>query len=627
MAFGFGFNKQKVLSAAEKFVQQGKLQNAVSEYEKVLKADPKDLTVMNTIGDLYSRSGEHEKAADCFKNVGEAYAGQGFTVKAIAMYKKLSKLKTSTESVLRLAELYTQQGLFNDARAQYLQVAEDFLKSGQVEQAIRIFQKTLEMDPDNVPMRVRLAEAYVRMGKKDDAWQLLTAAAETLRTKGQLAAADEILQRMLKLDPENNYALVLRGRAAAEKGDYNGTIQCLAKVADLDNNADGLRALFQAYVHTNRIDDASALAAKLANVHDDVSAIFECGAAMAEAQRPRDAVQLYEQFADRLLRTDSAKLFESLRALLHYIQDDPRTLEAVLAIFQKGGENSQLTDIYELLAHSYVQSGNPEKAQSYYLKLTQLEPANQMHAQNYQQMTDQIGSANAEHLITAEEGAGMMDELEANAPFIEQRYDNEVELALKAALTDAELFMSYNMPAKALDPLIAALPSAPRDLRLNQRLAALHTRAGRFAEAAVCCRTLESIYHDAGHADEASKYSDLAAKYEQRVAPKHAAQAGAETLTHQPPAVQEFEIAAPAPDLFAEAEAAVAQAATPDSNTSSTHSGLFFHQEAPPAQPEGQPAAHVDMPQEFPPAGDTHCRRLGTRLCDCGSATGRGIWL
>jgi tetratricopeptide (TPR) repeat protein len=584
MAFGFGFNKQKVLAAAEKFVQQGKLQNAISEYEKVLKADPKDLTVMNTIGDLYSRSGEQDKAADCFKNVGEAYAGQGFTVKAIAMYKKLSKLKTSTESVLRLAELYTQQGLFNDARAQYLQVAEDFLKSGQVEQAVRIFQKTLEMDPDNVPMRVRLAEAYVRMGKKDEAGKLLTAASEALRSKGQLAAADDILQRMLKLDPDNSYTLVLRGRAAAKKGDYNATIQSLSKVPDLDNNADGLRALFQAYVHTNRIDEASTLAAKLANVHDDVSAILECGSGMAEAQRPRDAVQLYEQFADRLLRTNSEKLFESLRALLHFIQDDPQTLETVLAIFQKGGESSQLTDIYELLAHSYVQAGNPEKAQAYYLKLSQLEPANQMHAQNYQQVTDQIGSANAAHVITPEEGAGLIDELEANAPPIEQRYDDDVALALKAALTDAELFMSYNMPAKALEPLIGALPSAPRDLRLNQRLAALHTRAGRFAEAAVCCRTLESIYHDAGHADEASKYSDLAVKYELRSAPAGAKpHAIAESSGKAAAAVQEFEIAAPTPDPFTEAapEQAAGESAT---GASSTHSGLFFHEAPVPAQ-------------------------------------------
>ena len=95
MAFGFGFNKQKVLSAAEKCVQQGKLQNAISEYEKVLKHDAKDLTVLNTVGDLHSRLGDTDKAAECFKRVGDAYASQGFTVKAIAMYKKLSKLKAS----------------------------------------------------------------------------------------------------------------------------------------------------------------------------------------------------------------------------------------------------------------------------------------------------------------------------------------------------------------------------------------------------------------------------------------------------------------------------------------------------------------------------------------------------
>src|SRR3989441_3582323 len=171
MAFGFGFNKQKVLSTAEKYVQQGKLQNAIAEYEKILKNDTKDLTVANTVGDLYARLGEADKATECFKSVGDAYATQGFTVKAIAMYKKISKLKPSLECVLKLAELYTQQGLFNDARAQYLQVADEFLKSGELENAVRIFQKILEMDPENVNMRVRLAEVYIRLGKKNEAWQ------------------------------------------------------------------------------------------------------------------------------------------------------------------------------------------------------------------------------------------------------------------------------------------------------------------------------------------------------------------------------------------------------------------------------------------------------------------------
>ena len=516
MAFGFGFNKQKVLSAAEKFVQQGKLPNAITEYEKVLKADPKDLTVMNTVGDLYSRLGNSEKAVDCFKSVGDAYATQGFTVKAIAMYKKLSKLKASLECALRLAELYTQQGLFNDARAQYLQVAEEFLREGQLEQAVRIFQKTLEMDPENVAMRTRLAEVYVRLGKKTEAWHIFSAAAETLRTKGQLGPAEEILQRMITLDPGNGYALLLRGRNAFDAGDVAAAVECLEKVPDLDTHPDGLRTLLQAYLQTGRLPEAGTLATKLLTVHNDIGAILSYADALISAGQFEDALQLYQQHCDRLLATDSGKILENLHSLIGHVQGNTPALEMLLALLNKAADNSHLTEVYELLAHGYVQAGEMEKAGDYYLKLTQLEPENQLHARNYQQVVEKLGGPIGSRLITPEEGAVMVDELEATAPFVDQRYPDDVALFVRSALTDAELFISYNMPAKALGPLLSALPQAPRDLRVNQRLAALHTRASRFTEAAVCCRTLESVYHDAGFPDEATRYGDLAAKYEER---------------------------------------------------------------------------------------------------------------
>src|SRR5205085_6693237 len=238
MAFGLGFNKAKVLSAAEKYVQQGKLQNAVAADEEVLTHGPTGLTVLSTVGALYAGLGHVDEACNCFKNVGDAYAQQGFTVKAIAMYKKLSKLKSSLEGVLKLAELYTQQGLFNDARQQYLQVAEEFLRNGQLEQAVRIFQKTLEMDPENVAMKVRLAEVYVRLGKKNEAWQIFSGAAEQLRARGQLVPAEDILQRMLTLDPKNNQVLLLRGKNALEAGDSAAAAHHLEKIKDIDSQPD-----------------------------------------------------------------------------------------------------------------------------------------------------------------------------------------------------------------------------------------------------------------------------------------------------------------------------------------------------------------------------------------------------
>ncbi len=518
MAFGFGFNKQKTLSAAEKYVQQGKLQNAIAEYEKVLKNDPKDLTVTNTVGDLYSRLGEADKATECFKTVGDAYATQGFTVKAIAMYKKIAKLKPSLEGVLKLAELYTQQGLFNDARAQYLQVAEEFLKAGELENAVRIFQKILEMDPENTAMRIRLAEVYVRLGKKDDAWQIFSAAAETLRAKGSLPQAEEVLQRMLTLDPGNSYALLMQGRNLLEAGDAEAAAETLLKVPDLDSNPEGLRDLFRAYLKTGKLSDAGTLASKLLTIHNDLPAIATFVDALMQAGQYENALQVYDQHADRLLAEDSQKVLKNLHSIIGHVRENPASLEKLLDLFHKAGETTHLTEVIELLAHASVQTGDLTRARDLYQRLATMEPGNPLHMSNYQQVVSQIGGASAAGLITAEEAAVIIDELEATAPAVHQHYSDAVALAVRSALTDAELFISYNMPEKALGPLIAALPQAPNDLRLNQRLAALHTRASRFAEAAVCCRTLQNVYSEAGYPEEATGYGDLAARYEERSA-------------------------------------------------------------------------------------------------------------
>jgi tetratricopeptide (TPR) repeat protein len=600
MAFGFGFNKEKVLSAAEKFVQQGKLPNAIAEYEKILKADAKDLTVLNTVGDLYSRLGDNDKAVECFKSVGDAYATQGFTVKAIAMYKKLAKSKPSIETVLRLAELYTQQGLFNDARAQYLQVAEEFLRGGELEQAVRIFQKTLEMDPDNLPMRVRLADVYVRLGKKEEAKQVYSAAIETMRSRNQLDAAEDLLQRLIKLDPNSGDALIMRARNAVDAGDFASAAQHFEKLTDIAKYPDALRGLFQCYLQLGRVADAGTLAPTLFPLETSVPSISSYVDALLAASQYDEALAVYQSYGDRLMAHDPTRYLNSLHSLIGPVSADTTALVSILGLLNKAGDKSHDTEIYELLANAFVQSGDLAKAQDYYAQLMQLEPQNSLHAQNHKQVLARLGNdAKPPSLMTPEEGLVLVEELEASAPSIDQRHEDAVTLAVRAAITDADLFLSYNMPEKALSPLLSVLPQAPRDLRLNQRLAALHARAGRFAEGAVCCRTLESLYHDAGFASEASRYADLSSKYEARAA----ADGGSGAVTASvvagvisPLAVQQIEqptvaavIAPPAVTKAAESAEFVMQTPPPIQEAEIDLSGEWdgsATEEAPPAEPE-----------------------------------------
>jgi len=233
----------------------------------------------------------------------------------------------------------------------------------------------------------------------------------------------------------------------------------------------------------------------------------------------REALEVYTRHAERLLAADSTKLLAHLHAMIGHVRDDSEALDTLLQLLNKAGENTHVTEVVELLAHASVKDGNYARARDLYQTLATAEPQNQMHMQNYQQMVERLSGVAPINRITPEEGEVIVEELEATAPVIDQTYPDHVAIAVRSAVTDADLFLSYNLPEKAIVPLLSVLPQAPKDVRLNQRLATLHTRAQRFTEAAVCCRTLESVYHEAGYPDEAVRYGELAARYEQSAEP------------------------------------------------------------------------------------------------------------
>src|SRR5882672_1510012 len=127
------FDKEKALKAAEKFSQQGNYSAAITEYQKIIAAEPANYMAINTLGDLFVRAGQNQEAIQHFFAVAEEYRKSGFAVKAIAMYKKINKLDPSYEDVyLKLAELYAQQMRIVDARQQYTLVADALKSKGQL---------------------------------------------------------------------------------------------------------------------------------------------------------------------------------------------------------------------------------------------------------------------------------------------------------------------------------------------------------------------------------------------------------------------------------------------------------------------------------------------------------------
>lgn len=60
------FDKTKAMRNAEKYVAQGKIRLAISEYQAVVAHDPRDITTMNMLGDLHAKTSERRQAVECY---------------------------------------------------------------------------------------------------------------------------------------------------------------------------------------------------------------------------------------------------------------------------------------------------------------------------------------------------------------------------------------------------------------------------------------------------------------------------------------------------------------------------------------------------------------------------------
>jgi tetratricopeptide (TPR) repeat protein len=87
-----GYNKIKHVEAAQKHLAQGKVPQAIAEYQNILKHEPSDQVTLMTVGDLFVRSGETFQAIEYFQRLAQIFVRDGFLTKAIAIYKKIAKL-------------------------------------------------------------------------------------------------------------------------------------------------------------------------------------------------------------------------------------------------------------------------------------------------------------------------------------------------------------------------------------------------------------------------------------------------------------------------------------------------------------------------------------------------------
>ena len=227
------FEKAKVLKAAEKFLSQGKINAAIKEYRQIVDNDVDDLTALNMLGDLYVRANKKEEAIKCFDRIAEHYRTQEFNLKAIAMYKKIDRLRPREPSVAnKLADLYASQGLIVDARAQYLIVADAYTRGGDNRRALDILHRIADLDPNNVEIRLKLGEGYLKESMRTEAVMAFVQAANRLQQIGSIDRSLDAYSKALQLIPDDVDALRGQLESHIARGTPDEAAEVLERVVE-----------------------------------------------------------------------------------------------------------------------------------------------------------------------------------------------------------------------------------------------------------------------------------------------------------------------------------------------------------------------------------------------------------
>ena len=196
--------REQIVQTAEKYVARGKIEPAIREYRKLLSDNPNDINTLNRIGDLYARIQRVDEAIDFFTQIAERYTEEGFFVKAIAIYKKIIKLNpTVLEVYEKLAELYAKQGLTNEARTQFQVLADYYQKHDNAASAIAIYNRLVDLEPENPSHHVKLAEIYQQQLLYEKALGEYRTIAELMLETGHVPQAAQVYERALAIDDRN----------------------------------------------------------------------------------------------------------------------------------------------------------------------------------------------------------------------------------------------------------------------------------------------------------------------------------------------------------------------------------------------------------------------------------------
>lgn len=320
-------NKEKILEQARLFIQEGRYDKAIKEYEKIAIADPEDMRVKLRIAELHVKRKQVGEAIKVYGEVASQYSHDGFYLKAVTVYKNILRLNPSLIEVNEnLAQLYEKMGLLQDAIRQYEIFASAIEHKGEFKRLLEIRKKIVELKPDDGDARVRLAEMYQREGRGEEALDQYEEYARRLESQGgDESRLIEMYEKVLSHRGDREDMLRSLIRIYYRKGEIKKALKWLefAKVlTSVDTELLGMQA--EIYSRLNQMETARSKYLTLSDLHHEKGNVEGMVDALA---RIAALIPSEEERVQKRLEDIEPSAVKKLKSRLEELKEEQRVVE------------------------------------------------------------------------------------------------------------------------------------------------------------------------------------------------------------------------------------------------------------------------------------------------------------
>lgn len=391
-------DKNLLLTKAQNAELSRDFQTATRLYKELLRNEPDNLEYLSTIGSIYVKSNEDEKALPYYQRIIELFPHSVSAMNGIgAIYRRLKRYDESIEILQRalnenkdvanvyytLGFTYREMGLYDEAIECFENVIDEnandvlaynhlgsiYSAKGDFQRAIEIFKHGLQIDQNHPILNYNIAHCFESLEQYPDAIRSYETALKTkpvwndairdfsnlLLTCNKTKEAQNIVQRSLRLYPNDANMLCILGKIFLTQFDFDSAEKTFKKAKDINPK--------------------------------DVAILSGFAEALEKGEKNQEALDTLEEALN--MEPENLDLLKQYAGTLLSAKDYDEAFKKIDTLYKNNEDDVQVLDLY---GQYYACMDDDESTNYYHEKIKQVDKSYKQYLLSTAKRYSQIGN-------------------------------------------------------------------------------------------------------------------------------------------------------------------------------------------------------------------------------------------